>query len=1460
MRLQPANQRRGIILMVVLALLTLFAIVGITFVLYSDSEAAAARIAREAESQQRADVDPEQALAFFLGQLIYDVNDNDVTGVGSGLRGHSLARTMYGYNYATLGVPGTNIVPFNGVGRLHYPSQLGQNDYNLVNYTWFSGDKFLRDPERYGTRSSPLAAQGNPYIGANAPYTYPDLNSFFLAAVDSNGNLLTPSYHRKWLFNPNHPLNDMNPGDNPNWWNAQGKYLTLRPRPAEHPQFPIPDDPTGDVKNLVGAPGGNDSIWIDIGAPVMTAPDGTQYKMLVAPLIMDLDNRINLGTAGNILGNGPSSRSNQGWFSSEVNLSYLWSNSANAAVKAEWLSAFQGNATNYGKYGPNKVPNGQLFPTGSAAHVYGQADLDGRNELAGGTPTGAITLPTTPGPANQNPCFPNFPPGYGSGSGSERANHPAGYSPFKSWLYTAGNDDLVFRPSDMEALLRPNSLGQHPVDSGSSALLSSLQRLFPNSLFGTGANVPLRRNSITTISADLVKPGVSPWVYNPLTSAYVVNPAQPSLPPFGGPIPFPSLTQRNAALPGGSDFTTNWRGADAIGAPYGRIDLNRPLPPFPHMSSGTTAAIVVPNGRYDTNPAALTQFQTAMQARQIFANDIYRRLLAVTGVSPSGTPANPSAADLAPRRWLAQLAVNIVDYIDADEISTPFNFYTAADAGNPTFNIYQVTPTTTTIPPYPKGNPDVPAYWVFGTELPRVVINEVLGEYTVTTDIPIPPILPTAVTGPLTVKLWVELFNPLPAPATVAGTQAANKSVLQPQDGLPVPLYVPAAGGGTLPYNPYQIVIANNNIAPNAHGLWYNAGGTNNNVLGTPQHIRATCNLSAGNGTVGTVPPPPPPTYSIAAPAGGLPGQSFMLVGPPGNDANNDITSPGVPKGTPWLQSPNMQYTATYRAKLKQWQIAGVPILDELNGVSVLLRRLANPHLPPNPYTPAGALVNPALPPNPFITVDYAHGVQLNGYGLPPGKPPVPVNKLKVPIPGNGPVPPGSYGKRQPYAANFNPNPLFSQYTTQPTPQGAVNHHTLGSPNVPLDNPFTWLVHLDRKLISPMELLHVSGFYPHELTQRFILVPNGNNPVIPQPYSYAPVGKQPVGSLFFQHYVPWFDQTRRLYRLFEFLDTHDGTSGISPLYGRVPGKININTLWDLPAASPVCLALADPSPTPDNPNFTTGNVISQFTALLTSRTPGLAGKTLNTTDRPFVGMAPGVVAAGDTQYPNGMGINHTLLTGGAAAAPTGQRLLQLPLNNPTNPPTIQTTHPYLQNQLLTKVYGRLTTRSNVFAVFVTVGFFQVVGTVQGQPNIPQLGPEIGRSEGRQVRHRMFAIVDRTQLAAFSTMSSTSVAAPPSAWQPTTAKIALAAAGPIAVGSQIVVEPGTANEETVVVTAVAGTNVTANFLKQHPNPLATGTPVGSTYSVILRGNPGPWQQKPYDPRQDPLVVPYYSIID
>ena len=59
-------------------------------------------------------------------------------------------------------------------------------------------------------------------------------------------------------------------------------------------------------------------------------------------------------------------------------------------------------------------------------------------------------------------------------------------------------------------------------------------------------------------------------------------------------------------------------------------------------------------------------------------------------------------------RWLAQLSVNMVDFIDTDDYITPFNW---GGVGTPAFAALEGS------------------QWVYGTELPHVLLNEVYAEY-----------------------------------------------------------------------------------------------------------------------------------------------------------------------------------------------------------------------------------------------------------------------------------------------------------------------------------------------------------------------------------------------------------------------------------------------------------------------------------------------------------------------------------------------------------------------------------------------------------------------------------------------------------------------------------------------------------------------------------------------------------
>jgi hypothetical protein len=266
------------------------------------------------------------------------------------------------------------------------------------------------------------------------------------------------------------------------------------------------------------------------------------------------------------------------------------------------------------------------------------------------------------------------------------------------------------------------------------------------------------------------------------------------------------------------------------------------------------------------------------------------------------------------------------------------------------------------------------------------------------------------------------------------------------------------------------------------------------------------------------------------------------------------------------------------------------------------------------------------------------------------------------------------------------------------------------------------------------------------------------------------------------------------------------------------------------------------------------------------------------TDQPFLSLAStGYIPTSSTQYPapspsnlGGTGTQNTFFrrTDGASGANTGinpsvPRLFQKTQNNQgtiTDPNAAM--NPYLKYQLMSKIFNNVTTRSNVFAVWVTVGFFEVIDDTTRPV---KLGAEIGRAEGRQVRHRMFGIVDRTALTSFSTTSTQAIqpTAPGASVTVTPAQMS----GFTASGVAWSIQPGTileigpdgpgnaavnigqaTNEETVVVTAVAAGNFTANFQYAH----APGC------SIAVRGNPGPWTR--FNPKANAALVPYFAIID
>ena len=79
-----------------------------------------------------------------------------------------------------------------------------------------------------------------------------------------------------------------------------------------------------------------------------------------------------------------------------------------------------------------------------------------------------------------------------------------------------------------------------------------------------------------------------------------------------------------------------------------------------------------------------------------------------------------------------------------------------------------------------------------------------------------------------------------------------------------------------------------------------------------------------------------------------------------------------------------------------------------------------------------------------------------------------------------------------------------------------------------------------------------------------------------------------------------------------------------------------------------------------------------------------------------------------------------------------------------------------RQELLETLVPQLTTRGNTFAVYATIGFFEVLNAGTGvdgltypdaSNNRPILGAEVLGVDGKPVRYKFFSVVDRTQLSA-----------------------------------------------------------------------------------------------------------------
>ena len=1423
MIISNTKKRKGMILLVVVAFLAMFTVMGLTYLLHADNQLKNSidellALDMKEDPYKIIDLKPSVALDFFLEKFLYDQLDT-VPLQGNAIRGQSLARNIYG-GYVSGGL---NDKAFSGIGKLNKDFVIVGStikEWQMVNYSFSNA----LNPERLNDGGSGVKTST-----WNAPYTYPDHNNFYLGWLKSDGTKVIPSFHRDAIFN-----SMAAPFANPNWTNAQGKYFTPRPRPFDHGKdingnylFPYPDADGMDVKNLEGYPGGNDSIWIDVGSPVYTALDGRKYKILVAPLILDLDGRINVNVAGNVMGAGNTNASNQGWGPWEVNLSTALGGTANAITEAQQIIkgySAGGALLLPGVYGTAGVPGGTNLPAVNAASpwgttaatphpyitpTYAMIDFNAKSEIGVNAP---LAL------SNSFASFPTFSGNYNSNVVTNEfvvdGSHPSFVNPQR---IKTGNSK--FTNNELASLIRWSGQGSAPKATNLVNLLKNTlgaDYIYDNSTIAV-------RNRITTLSADIQQSTLLPYSFSAAggASPYISNFTYPTYPlsdtstnpkslpyPLAKPLAFPIVGTTNIAPGSKSDFPSGANlvtGVSPIVGYMKQINLNRNLNDYPKINTNFTNA-GGGGGRYLNN----TGYATAVSDRQNFATEIFNGLKLATGVEASDFEAN---------RYLAQLAANMVDYIDYDDVMTEFIW---------------------------KYDPDPTKYErVYGVELNKVVLNEVYAEIIndPTDKFPETPAGSNKFPAnampdpdplkdkPFQVHFWVELMNPLPVAPVVVGS-FENHALLE-QDPRVV------AGDSSV----YQLEIRDQSAVDDIFKPDNPLGITRPDVTGNDRRKVLVSNFQpAVAGGVGV---------NLLAPAAGNylgtenTANGFIVLGSNTPFPNSGPMAADMPmpysdiNNIANIKKNELKYTiaipdpAYNKAK---FSTSSTP-LQTTHKPSIVLRRLANPYMPPQ---------TDATKPdyNPYVTVDVMNDIRVNDAVTnasddKKAAPPTVENRSSV-------------VRQQPYqeavkkdvGANL-ANPLVKQpqhtflrhngttITAPPVvPLGAASTDTM------LKLPFKWLMHLDRKLINSLEILNISGCKPSEVTQRF------SNPI------YVDSNNKQI-----ENKAPWLDEASNLYRFLALADVQGYQQGTA-FAGRQIGKININNIWDKEVFNALCDANA-------NNNFTQAEVDTIFNNFLTGRSPTNLPAF---GDNPLWGFGVGKSTGGDNWTSAARGIDNSVLRG----AGTGSGVFDLLAVNVAG----VTRDSNQRKELLSKIANNITTKSNVFGVWVTTGYFEVTDDTT---NPPTLGAEIGKIAGRNIRHRMFAIVDRTNMSAFSTnlvdtgLLSTNPSPNPPTPLPTTLVPGVGACPNISAGMNVVnwirtgvnqtgktwsfsagmlltFDPNTDNEETVQLQDVGGGVLGATFTKNH----------AANCTIINRGNPGPWVG--YDRTKDREVVPYAEIIE
>jgi len=311
----------------------------------------------------------------------------------------------------------------------------------------------------------------------------------------------------------------------------------------------------------------------------------------------------------------------------------------------------------------------------------------------------------------------------------------------------------------------------------------------------------------------------------------------------------------------------------------------------------------------------------------------------------------------------------------------------------------------------------------------------------------------------------------------------------------------------------------------------------------------------------------------------------------------------------------------------------------------------------------------------------------------------------------------------------------------------------------PAQGPFPWLTWNDRPFISQYELMLVPGASPSRLLSTFKLGPPTYNP-----YSSNTATTTPFAHLmnFFRSDAPEATGAPEFHRLLEFVhvpsqyvgttlqgraEYFQGGSGhkFHPPFNRIPryrepGRVNINTVFsrDVWAGLMNYYPYMNPNDAWKWDEFVISRRGYSSSGGITGMNSSMPTRFGNPV-RSFAGAS--LVPLASMKAAIGNEINATLLRKSPANGAT-----PLFAHQSYQPHDDTARNPYFRYQPLQRMGNLVTTRSNVYAVWITVGYFAVepYGAVNKEhPDGYALAQELGSDTGDSSRHRAFYIFDRS---------------------------------------------------------------------------------------------------------------------